>query len=474
MFDIAIERLNAILVDHPWASELAGILPLSALIEFIEVPSKLHIFQLSGATPLWSWPITPAGSRLLLAHDHPLHENCYLDHFGNSTGLLGLDGRYGDRYILSNPATVRLALDANQPRNISNAHANMARDDLRLQNLEVVHVERRPARGQRKACQPTFFPDFLWMSSARYLRVSAFGWILWLAMGVMSVILQTWLSLAFIVMMPVTGVVVFTIYGNNPRRLLVNTTSDFNRLIVVAEHENTANWKVFLGESTILNSLLNRPLELTGSRSWLAYLPLLRTILRASILGQWSLALGAASLKDWNAYFITIWIIFCISVHAYVIPPPQEAKYWCESSAGIQIKRYTTTVSSRRALLNTIIALNPDTFTWMPKLGPEDRTKFQDGAMKWVDRILERGSSRTKWEQATLKAMNQAPRQFSLEGPAVNITPDTDFPNKEWKAEYKDDYWMPFIHEGIYMAALIREKANLPGRRVRHSNHGPV
>lgn len=112
------------------------------------------------------------------------------------------------------------------------------------------------------------------------------------------------------------------------------------------------------------------------------------------------------------------------------------------------------------------MALNPDTFAMSPSTGLEDRSAFQAGTTKWLDRILEPGPSRTKWEHASLEAMRQAPAPFSVEGPAVGITPDLTFPDTEWKTDYRQDYWSRFISEGIYMAALIREKAKLPGRRV--------
>lgn len=469
MFDTAAGWFRAVVARHPWTGELAGILPISAVIDFIEVAPKLHVFQLNGAIPLWSWPITPSGSRLLLGQDRPLQDSCYLDRFGNSVGLLGMDGRYGDRYFVSSPETIRLAIEATRVREITNAHVNMSENDLRRQNLEIVHVERNsigaPGIAQTKG-RRSFAQNFLPLWEPQYLGVSLLGWILWSAMVVMSICLQTWLSLAFLVLMPTTGFIVFIIYGNNPRRLLVENKSDYNRLIVVAEHENTTDWKVFYGESTVLNNLLNRPLEPTGSRHWLNHLSLLRMVLRLAIVGQWALAIGAACTKNLNAYFITFWILFCVLVHAYAIPPPSQAKAWCESFAGIQLKRYTTVLSSRRALLNTIIALNPDTFALSPSTGLEDRSTFQGGATKWLDRILEPGPSRTKWEHATLEAMNQAPTEFSVEGPAVGIKSDVTFLTTEWNTDYRQDYWNKFIPEGMYMAALIREKAKLPGRRV--------
>ncbi|KAI0002609.1 hypothetical protein F4779DRAFT_622243 [Xylariaceae sp. FL0662B] len=473
MFEDAIEGLAAILDSHSWVGELAGILPLSALVDFIDVPPKLHMFQLAGTAPLWSWPVTPAGSRLLLSDDRsPEQQNCFLDRHGNSVALLGLDGRYGDRYYVSSPETLRLCVRAHRkPYIIDNLHDNMKGDDLRIQNLEIIHVSRRQAPNGRQPSSPLLrqvFLAFPWMSSWRFVATSAIGWVALLAMIAMSAILQTYLSLAFLVLMPLTGSVVLVLYGINPRRLLVNSASEFNRLILVAEHLNATDWIVFYGESTILNSLLNRPLEPRGPKKRPAHTAVLRMILRIFVVGQWALALGASATKDWNAYFICFWIALCIIVHAYMIPPQREAKEWMKSYAGFQMERYQTRLSSRRALLNTVVALNPDTFALLRETQKEDRTKLDDEAVKWIDPILERGLSRTKWEQATLGAMNEAAAQASPEDMEMDAKHRESFPSEEWKREYQKEYWSPFITEGIYMAAKIREKANLPGRMVRN------
>ncbi|KAK3363968.1 hypothetical protein B0T25DRAFT_562945 [Lasiosphaeria hispida] len=343
---------------------------------------------LSGAAPLWSWPITPSGSRLLLSDDYSSLTSCYLDRNGKSVALLALDGRYGDRYSLSSPETVRFCVSAHPPRAVSNLHPNMGGRDLRRQTLEVVYVSRKSREPRRRNMLLRVVPGFAWTDSWHFVTASIVGWVSLLAMIAMSIILQTYLSLAFLLLMPATGSVVCILYGITPRRLLINSASSFNRMVLVAENTNATNWTIFYGESTILNSLLNRLLEPQAS--------------------QWALALGAAASKDWNAYFISFWVAFCICVHAYVIPSKREARGWLTYHAGLRIARYQTTLSSRRALLNTVLALNPDTFSLPHGAAHEDRTKLDEGALKWIDPILERGSSRTKWEQATLKAMNEA------------------------------------------------------------------
>lgn len=83
--------LSALLQNYPWVSELAGILPLSALIDFIDVPGILHVFELTGAIPLWCWAITPSGSILL--SETNVDRSCFLDQFGKSPSLTCVRGQ---------------------------------------------------------------------------------------------------------------------------------------------------------------------------------------------------------------------------------------------------------------------------------------------------------------------------------------------------------------------------------------------
>jgi hypothetical protein len=463
MLDAAVAAFQRILDRNPWTPELAGILPLSALIDFIEIPPKLHAFQLVGAAPLWSWPITPAGSRLLLSDDEALQQRCFLDRHGNSITLHGLDGLYGAAYVVANPETLRLCLSASPPRTIANLHANMQGDNLRVQRLDVVHVLRlplaRPAPPSSSSLSSSWLRFVLlehWrVYSARYLATAALGWVVLLAMIVMSAILRTYIALAFLVTVPATGAVLFALYGSSPRRLLVTkstTVERYNRLILVAEHMNSTHWTAFYGESTILNSLINRPLEPAGLVIAPAARPVLRACLRVLILGQWAMALAAAATKNWNSYFICFWIAFCIFLHAYVITTHRSAEDWMRSCVGLRMQRYRTHLSSRRTLLNTIMALNPATFPLDLKTGQNDLFCFRKEALKWINPILEPGAGRTRWEEASLKAMREEREQ----------SPKSPFPSDHWRREYGKDYWNPFILEGIEIAARIRLEAKLP------------
>lgn len=473
MFQAAVDSLSSILERHPWVGELAGLLPLSALIDFIEIPPKLHTLELTGAVPLWSWAITPSGSRLLLAKQEKFaSQDCYQDRFGNTVALEALDGRYGERYFVSSPETLRLMLSAYPITEVVNDHVNMAGldFDLRTQNLEVVHIKRRDPN-------VTSHSRLLWRqilinsfrdASYLYLFTNFLGWILLISTVIMSAFFRTWISLAFLLLIPVTGIVVFCLYGSQPRRLLVEKESSYVRLLVVTEHMNSADWLVVYGESTLVNSLLNRPLEPYGPSLSPGMAAAFRLLLRLFILGQWGLALAAATTKNWNSYFICFWIAFSIFSHAFLITPTSGAKDWSKLQANLKIERFGIKLSSRRALINTVVALNPDTFPFNEEADAPDTDTFYSEGIKWIDPIITQSTNRKLWEEATRKAMADAQPQlaagdFSM--PKFREHPN-NFLSSVWNTEYATCYWKRFIPEGIYVAAKIKRAAKLPERKV--------
>ncbi|KAJ4171715.1 hypothetical protein NW754_000294 [Fusarium falciforme] len=472
VFQATITSLSDILQRHAWVGELAGILPLSALIDFVDVPRKLHVLQLAGGVPLWSWVITPAGSRLLLA-DPPEFASraCVLDRFGSTVALEVLDGRYGDRYFAASPETLRLLLASLPLDEVVNDHANMADADLRAQTLEVVHVSRRdPGFAQATStARPRWrrlLHDTRHVADPLCLATVVLGWSLLVGMLVMTAFFETWISFAFCWLIPVTGLVVFALHGNRPRKL-VDKQSDYVRLLLISEHMNSAEWIVVYGESSIVNSLVNRPLEPMGPSLSASATAVCRFLLRACIIGQWALVLAAAATKDWNAYFICIWVSLSIFSHSYLITPTRVARAWAKERANLKIERLSTRLSSRRALLNTVIALNPDSFPH-DEAGATDWTQFYAQGLKWLDPILKSSDNRTRWEEATRQAMEECDTEFAAKD--LDLTLDKyqrkvdNFLSPTWHDNFsqKGDYWKDFIAEGIYVANKVRKARNLP------------
>ncbi|KAF3207937.1 hypothetical protein TWF106_011561 [Orbilia oligospora] len=224
---------------------------------------------------------------------------------------------------------------------------------------------------------------------------------------------------------------------------------------------NATEWTVFYGESSIINSLLNKQLESRRRPLPKRGYVLLRFLLRLFTLGQWAMVLASLTLKDMNAFVVATWIIICVLSQTYLYPPECAAKTWMKKIGRIEMKRYETETSSRRALLNTIMALNPDTFaegTW---------EQLYSGALKWINPILEAGQSRSDWEEATRAAMEEA-SEIPVEelAAAKSLEVESGFLSETWNEANERFYWKKFIHEGIYLASKVMKEGGLPGRRV--------
>ncbi|GAP83670.1 putative peptidase family M3 [Rosellinia necatrix] len=448
MLEHQLAVFKGLVKAYDWPQQLAGILPLSALIDFLDVPRALHVFELTGSVPAWCWPVTPSGSRLLLS-PRTVEEPCCLDKFGNSQGLICLDGRYGDVYNATSPETLRLCL-AIAPT-ISVANDQNTQDRRRPQNLTVVHVTR--ADCAKRSGQ-----------SWALLGASATGWILLLGLLVMTAILRCYISFAFLLVIPLTGGVIHATRGGHPPTLKDTPGSNYNRLVVAALHMNETDWLAFYGETTLVNALLNLPLRVkrfSGANHWA-----LNIALRLLIFGQWSLAIGAAATQGWDAYVITFWILLCIFFHVFIFSTRHSCQDWLEQSASFRLSRIEVELSSRRALLNTLVALNPDSFAFDPASQKDVLAAFYPNSLAWIDPILKCCPDRSVWEEATRMAMAaerdpvkaaQGQKPASANGPA----------EPEWVSKFKQWYWCRFISEGILVASKIKKEANLPGRFVK-------
>jgi hypothetical protein len=440
MLDTLREQFTSILGKQPWTQELAGILPLSALVDFLDLTRSLHVHQLCGALPLWSWSVAPSGSRLLLSGLKST-ESCYLDRFENCPKIPQcLDGRYGDKYYMANPETLKLCLEDVKTTKIVNSHENMQRDDGRVQNLDIVFV-RRLKPGTKQV-------------SPFGAVASAFGWVLLIICTAIAIWLGLWFMVSYLMLVTLTGVVISVVNSGQPRRLSGNQGSNFSRIVISSQHTNETNWVVFTGESSIVNSLLNRPLKPNVRRDLGS--AALSVALRGLVFGQWVVAIGAAAMKGWDAYGITFWILFCIISHRVFFSAKSSAKDWLTRYAEIDIQRFQIVLSSRRALLNAIMALNPDSF---PKEASNDQTildRLDEQGLRWMDSILAPSSDRRRWQEASRVAMAEELYKLLPENQRKECAP-----NEDWKEVYKSYYWCRYISEGIQIAAKIREEINL-------------
>lgn len=435
----------------PWAQQLAGILPLSALIEFIDTPRLLHIFELTGAYPAWCFPVTPSGGRILLS-DRKIEDCCYLDDFKPGYAPVCLDGRYGDSYPMMSPETIRLLLRSLPSVTIANDHKNMKRSDNRLQRLEIIRVYRSAKTSTIK-------------QQGTYVATSIIGWVFLISLLAFCIAMGLYLSSSFLIVVTLTGITIHIAHSCEPRKLGKADGSNFNRLVIVAQHMNEREWRLFFGENTLINSLLNWPLHAKRRYSFPPRV-ITKNLLGVLFLSQWCLAVGAATTQGWDAYVITLWILICIVANSVVFASDARVGHWAENhalsdgsakAAGIRLERLITELSSRRALLNTIMALNPDTIREdrsLTKGGPNPLS-LNEEALRWMDPILKVSANRAKWQEASLAAMLEV--SSAIQG--ATRPGDGPKPGEGWQKGFEAEYWTRFIPEGLQIAEKIHKEA---------------
>src|SRR3569833_2056157 len=378
-----------------WAQQLAGILPLTALIEFIDVPTKLHVFELAGCVPLWNWPVTPAGARLLLATLDPRHA-CCLDCEERCTALHCVDGRYGDCYPSSTPTTTRLAVasqDTGAVR-VVNTSPNMRKSSIRRQTLNLVLLARAggvpspsvPFGSLRRSKSWTRFRS----RGLAYCALACGGWLALAGTLALSLASGLYVAAAYLLLLPLTGLAVRATHGGGRRRLVDDGASgrtEYQRMVLCTSSWNGTHWWAFVGPSPIVNSLLNKPLFRTGAapartqRLWSG-------VLQVLIAGQWAVALLSCAQQDWNAIVVSTWLAFCAVASSFLIKPDDCVRDWLRKDCRVKTTCISTELSSRRSLLGALAYLNPD------KL--ERRTS-------WINPILAHGEERREWESALLE-----------------------------------------------------------------------
>lgn len=384
-----------------WTQQLAGILPLTALIEFIDLLTKLHVFELAGLVPLWNWPVTPAGARLLLATADNAHA-CCLDRENLSTVLHCIDGRYGDCYPGSTPTTTRLIVTAHKDAfTVPNDSPNLLEKSNRTQALKVILLSQKPIPYRSQPMLGTARRVSIWRRicspSVRYMLVSYAGWLCWVGAMIISGMCCLYLAAAYLILLPLTGLAIRSTHGGIRRGLLDEGASEFKRMIVATSNFNGTHWWLFYGGSRTLNSLLNKPLFRTGC----ARRPrLVRILLQALIACQWVAAVGSCALQDWNAIIVSIWLLFCALTSSYLSTPQNGVRDWLERDCNVNVTCIGAEFSSRRAMLSAMLYLNPDS--------KERRTS-------WINPILAPCAERNEWETALLDFIENGRIPFTFQ-----------------------------------------------------------
>lgn len=355
-----------------WAAQLAGILPLTGLIELVDASEKLHSLELAAAVPLWNWPVTPAMARSLFSNDNA--DACYLDSVRQSQTLHCIDGRFGDLYPSSTPTTSLMCGQTKRPaRVIANPCLDKETPRGRRQKLKVIVLM------ENDRPQPR-----LSISSSAHLWMSILGWLCLAAAGITSLYARLYIAAAYLALMPLTGATIGFTHGNAPRQLL-DTPLDHARMVIATHSLNGTDWCAFYGESKLLNTLLNRPLCRVDARP-AGRFPL-GLLLRLLIGGQWVLSVGSCALRDWNAIVIFAWLMFCILYSAFVYPLRVCVQDWLRQSCNLSAECIDVEFTTRRSMLSALVCLNPDT--------KEKRTA-------WIDPILRQSEDRTSWQNELL------------------------------------------------------------------------
>ena len=381
--------------------QLAGILPLTALIEFISLPTKLHNFELTGRVPLWNWPITPAGLRMLL-RTKDNDDAAVLDRYDHSKILNCMDGKRGNWYPSSTPTTTRLLLfsDIRKRLSLDNDSPNMHLEHIRIHKLEVVvllpaskHTNEKAGTKSSSWIKSTHHP---W----RYTLTSLTGWTLWTAAVALSLASNLYLAAAYLLLLPLSGLVVDITHGPGPvpRQLLNDRPSEHKRMIVACNTTNSLDWWQLYGSSTPLNSLLNNPLLRSRKHTTATITRHAAAIILLQVLTvcQWGLAVASCAFQGWDAFIISAWLGLCALSTSHLYPPERGVRDWFTHDCGLEARVIRASFSSRRSMLCAMVYLNPHTQTDLAAKGAKD-------ALKWIDPVLPPGDDRTAWEDMLLK-----------------------------------------------------------------------
>lgn len=240
-----------------WGQQLANILPLAALLEFSDVEKKLHILELSGFCPYWTWPLTPKAARLLLS-DEDTTDACCLDRDGRVAVLHCMDCKFGNAYPSSAPTTIRLLSQGIKSQSkVENLRMPKGGKRMRKNTLDLLVVQQIPVMTRKISRYRKPFANV----SPIYVFVSAVGWSLWVALLITCAISALYIAIGYLVLMPVTGFAIDLKFGGEARGLIeLDEPGNSPRLGIATNSLNSADWWAFYGPKNAVNGLLNRPL----------------------------------------------------------------------------------------------------------------------------------------------------------------------------------------------------------------------
>lgn len=388
---------------NDWLANAAGVLPLSALIEFTNDAIKLHSYELSGRGLLWNWLVSPIGARLLLSNDSELN-TCCLDNAGRTPPLHCIDGRSGNLYSAYSPFTIRACVSQTK-QSFGIKDTNGAVNRYRRQKLEIVRlllaeveigerVEYDAEQEKSNIGKPPHnswrFLTITWVlrrinkHGRKWFSIMLIGWLLWFLVLIASLLAGLYLAVSYLVTLVLTGLVIRYSHGYKARRLLDRGPSEFSRMVVLCDSMDGNNWVVFIGGYRALDSLLNKPLYKLKPAS----IPrVFRGLTQLLVATQWGLTAAACAFQDWNALVISAWIAVCATTSTCIYTEHSSVQSWLKTNQ-VVLKKAEVTFSTQQAMLSALVALNPDRKN-----------------MKWIDPILAPSDDRKRWEEALLETL---------------------------------------------------------------------
>lgn len=429
-----------------WLADAAGILPLSALIEFTDVAIKIHSYELSGRGLLWNWLVSPISARLLFSINDGSN-TCCLDRAERTPPLHCIDGRWGALYPAHSPFTIRACVSQTNQSFRGVKHTNDTVSGFRRQRLEVVRVllEKIETEGRfgsdaevenvggsnrnpQRFLSLTHILRQIDKHGRGWFSIMLIGWLLWFLVLVMSLLAGLYLAVSYLVTLALTGLVIRYSHGHKARKLLDRGPSEFSRMVVLCDSLNGNNWVVFIGGHRAVDSLLNKPLY----KSKPVPVPrVLRGLSRLLVAAQWGLTVAACALQDWNALVISVWIAVCACTSTYIYTERSSVQGWLKSNQ-VVLEKAEVTFGTRQAMLSALVALNPDRKN-----------------MKWINPILEPSEDRKKWEEALLEKLETGRFIASSLGIYRELTSGFWILGTCHDNDTQQQYWWQFIEEGV-------------------------